>query len=630
MFDDIRSVAGLRHAAALTVAASMLAACHGGPSDVVGGGGPSNANTNITLVAYSVPEPGWSKVIPAFNASQEGKGIQVISSYGASGDQSRGVVDGKPADIVNFSVEPDITRLVKVGKVSKDWDKDATKGIPFGSVVTLVVRPGNPKNIKDWDDLLRPGVEVITPSPLSSGSAKWNLLAPYVVKSSGGHDSAAGLDFIHKLVNEHVKLRPGSGREATDVFVQGSGDVLISYENEAIATERQGKPVTHVNPAADHQDREPGCGGDQQPPPQRRHRVQELPVHRARPKRSGRPPDSVRSIPPSPPRSATSSRLPPNSGRSLISVAGRPWTRSCSTRARAASPRSTRRPPDDDGDHTRGDGRAANTAGAQRLRSDGTSLRVGVSILWLSVIVLLPLAAIAWQSVGGGWQAFELAVTSNAALESFRVTLTISAGVTVLNMVFGLLIAWVLVRDDFPGKRIVDAIIDLPFALPTIVASLVLLALYGKNSPVGLHLQHTEWGVGVALAFVTLPFVVRAVQPVLLEIDRETEEAAASLGASNATIFTTVVLPSLTPVLLTGAGLTFSRAIGEFGSVVLIGGAVPGKTEVSSQWIRTLIENDDRVGAAAISIVLLVISFVVLFVLRTVGSRAAKREELAA
>jgi sulfate/thiosulfate transport system permease protein len=265
-----------------------------------------------------------------------------------------------------------------------------------------------------------------------------------------------------------------------------------------------------------------------------------------------------------------------------------------------------------------------------RSLGGGTSLRVGVAVVWLSVIVLLPLAAIAWQSVGGGWESFWLAVTSNAALESFRVTLTISAGVTVLNMIFGLLIAWVLVRDDFPGKRLVDAIIDLPFALPTIVASLVLLALYGKNSPVGVHVQHTGWGVGVALAFVTLPFVVRAVQPVLMEIDRETEEAAASLGADNATIFTAVVLPSLTPVVLTGAGLTFARAIGEFGSVVLIGGAVPGKTEVSSQWIRTLIENDDRTGAAAISIVLLAISFVVLFVLRTVGSRAAKREELSA
>ncbi|HKI39597.1 MAG: sulfate ABC transporter permease subunit CysT [Mycobacterium sp.] len=265
-----------------------------------------------------------------------------------------------------------------------------------------------------------------------------------------------------------------------------------------------------------------------------------------------------------------------------------------------------------------------------RRRAGTTSLRVGVATLWLSVIVLLPLAAIAWQAAGGGWQAFWLAVTSNAALESFRVTLTVSAGVTVVNLVFGLVIAWVLVRDDFVGKRLVDAIIDLPFALPTIVASLVMLALYGNDSPVGLHLQHTVWGVAVALAFVTLPFVVRAVQPVLLEIDRETEEAAASLGASGPKIFTSVVLPSLLPSLLSGAGLAFSRAIGEFGSVVLIGGAVPGKTEVSSQWIRTLIENDDRTGAAAISIVLLGISFFVLLILRIVGGRAARREESAA
>ncbi|MBO0864986.1 MAG: sulfate ABC transporter substrate-binding protein [Mycobacterium sp.] len=233
----------------LVVAAAVVAACHGGASDVVGGGGPTNARTSITLVAYSAPEPGWSKVIPAFNASEAGKGVQVIASYGASGDQSRGVVDGKPADVVNFSVQPDIARLVKAGKVAKDWDKDATKGIPFGSVVTLVVRRGNPKNIKDWDDLLRPGVEVITPSPLSSGSAKWNLLAPYAAKSGGGRNPKAGLDFVNQLVSQHVKLRPGSAREATDVFVQGSGDVLISYENEAIATERQGEPVTHINPS---------------------------------------------------------------------------------------------------------------------------------------------------------------------------------------------------------------------------------------------------------------------------------------------------------------------------------------------------------------------------------------------
>ncbi len=150
---------------------------------------------------------------------------------------------------MNFSVEPDITRLVKAGKVSPDWDKDGGRGIPFGSVVTLVVRKGNPKNIKDWDDLLRPDVDVVTPSPLNSGSAKWNLLAPYAAKSNGGRDSRGGIEFISKLVHEHVKLRPSSGRLATSVFVEGSGDVLISYEIEAIAIGRQGKPVEHVLPA---------------------------------------------------------------------------------------------------------------------------------------------------------------------------------------------------------------------------------------------------------------------------------------------------------------------------------------------------------------------------------------------
>lgn len=248
MLNDSGGAVRWRPVVALALIVGVVAGCRGGASDVVGGAGPANAHTSITLVAYSVPEPGWSKVIPAFNASAEGKDIQVVTSYGASGDQSRGVQDGKPADVVNFSVEPDIARLVKAGKVSKDWNADATKGVPFGSVVTLVVRKGNPKNIKDWDDLLRPGVEVITPSPLSSGSAKWNLLAPYAVKSEGGANVQAGVDFIGRLVREHVKLRPGSGREATDVFVQGSGDVLISYENEAIATEQAGKPVEHVNP----------------------------------------------------------------------------------------------------------------------------------------------------------------------------------------------------------------------------------------------------------------------------------------------------------------------------------------------------------------------------------------------
>ncbi len=271
-----------RTAAAITATATLLAACGGGASDVVGGA-DSDADTTLTLVAYAVPEPGWSKIIPAFSETPEGKGVAVTASYGASGDQSRAVADGKPADIVNFSVEPDVTRLVKAGKVSPEWNTDVTKGVPFGSVVSLVVRKGNPKNIKDWDDLLAPGIEVITPSPLSSGSAKWNLLAPYAAKSDGGKNQQAGLDFVTTLVTDHVRTRPGSSREATDVFLQGSGDVLISYENEAIHIERQGKEVDHVNPPQTVQDRESGRRRHRRRPPGQGHRPEELPVHPTRP-----------------------------------------------------------------------------------------------------------------------------------------------------------------------------------------------------------------------------------------------------------------------------------------------------------------------------------------------------------
>jgi len=191
----------------------------------------------------------------------------------------------------------------------------------------------------------------------------------------------------------------------------------------------------------------------------------------------------------------------------------------------------------------------------------------------------------------------------------------------------GTLIAWVLVRDEFPGKRYVNALIDLPFALPTIVASIVLLSLYGPNSPIGVHLNATRWGLAVALAFVTLPFVVRSVQPVLIELDRDVEEAAASLGASNTATFRRVVLPTLGPSIISGAGLALARAVGEYGSVVLIGGNIPHQTQVVSQYIQQQIEIDRPANAAAVSVVLLAISFVTLFVLRLWGSRAQRREE---
>ncbi|MGF7123701.1 sulfate ABC transporter substrate-binding protein [Rhodococcus sp. TAF43] len=232
------------------IGAVALTACGGGSSDVVGGAdtGADGSGGTINLFAYAVPKPGFDKVTAAFAETEEGKGVRFNPSYGASGDQSRKVKDGAQADFVNFSVEPDITRLVDAGLVDEDWNNDAYKGIPFGSVVTIVVREGNPKNIQDWDDLLRPGIEVVTPNPFSSGSAKWNLLAPYAAKSDGGKNPQAGLDYLGKLVGEHVKVQPKSGREATETFLQGTGDVLLSYENEALFTERNGDPVEHVTP----------------------------------------------------------------------------------------------------------------------------------------------------------------------------------------------------------------------------------------------------------------------------------------------------------------------------------------------------------------------------------------------
>lgn len=232
---------------------ALVAAACGGSSDEVGGGdntaaASSETTSKLSLVAYAVPKVGFDKVIPLFNQTPEGKGVSFSQSYGASGDQSRKVEAGLETDVVNFSVEPDITRLVKAGLVDEDWNANEHKGIPFGSVVTIVTRKGNPKNIKTWDDLLKPGIEVVTPNPFSSGSAKWNLLAPYAEKSNGGQNPEAGLAYLEKLIGEHIKVQPKSGREATETFLQGTGDVLLSYENEAIFAERNGEEIEHHNP----------------------------------------------------------------------------------------------------------------------------------------------------------------------------------------------------------------------------------------------------------------------------------------------------------------------------------------------------------------------------------------------
>jgi sulfate/thiosulfate transport system permease protein len=262
-------------------------------------------------------------------------------------------------------------------------------------------------------------------------------------------------------------------------------------------------------------------------------------------------------------------------------------------------------------------------------RSRGAAPAIGgaLATAYLSLVVLIPLAAVVAESTTGGASAFWGAVTNRQAFAAVQFTVLVSLVVVAVNVVTGTLIAWVLVRDEFPGKRLVNALIDLPFALPTIVAGLVLLALYGPKGPAPFDVGFTRAAVALALLFVTLPFVVRSVQPVLMELDREMEEAATSLGASPRTVFSRIVLPNLVPAIAAGAGLAFARALGEFGSVVLISGNIPFRTEVASVFLFGQIESDNTAGAAAVSVVLLVLSFLLLLFVSWTSTRGQRRAQ---
>ncbi|GAA2385329.1 sulfate ABC transporter permease subunit CysT [Dactylosporangium salmoneum] len=274
-----------------------------------------------------------------------------------------------------------------------------------------------------------------------------------------------------------------------------------------------------------------------------------------------------------------------------------------------------------------GSGTAPGPAGPvfRKRRPYGTALGLGTAVLYLSLIVLIPLAAVVWRSTDGGWDRFWAAVRTPDAWAALELTVGASLIVALVNVVMGTVIAWVLVRDKFPAKGLVDTLIDLPFALPTIVAGLVLLALYGTNSPLHIDLAYTRASVGVALLFVTLPFVVRTVQPVLKELDRDMEQAAYSLGASPFTTFRRIILPNLAPAMISGAGLAFTRAIAEYGSTNLLTGSIPFQTQVSAVNIFGRIESDDTTSAAAISTVLLVVAFVVLVLLDLFQRWSARR-----
>ncbi|WP_025849562.1 sulfate ABC transporter permease subunit CysT [Paenibacillus ehimensis] len=259
----------------------------------------------------------------------------------------------------------------------------------------------------------------------------------------------------------------------------------------------------------------------------------------------------------------------------------------------------------------------------------GFGLSMGFTVLYLSLIVLFPLSAIFIKSSGMGWEAFWHTITDPRVIASYKVSFGTALGAALVNAVFGFIVAWVLVRYSFPGKKIVDALVDLPFALPTAVAGIALTTIYSQNGwvgrllePLGIKIAFTPLGIMLALTFIGIPFVVRTLQPVMEELEKEVEEAAVSLGASRWKTFVRILFPELLPALLTGFTLAFARAVGEYGSVVFISGNMPMKTEIAPLLIMTKLEQYDYAGATAIALVMLVISFVTLLVINLLQWRA--------
>ena len=269
--------------------------------------------------------------------------------------------------------------------------------------------------------------------------------------------------------------------------------------------------------------------------------------------------------------------------------------------------------------------RRARRATPRNTLTKGAALGLGIATVWFSLLVLIPLAAILATASSGGWGQYVETLQNPQTWAAITLTVGQSLLVTAVNVVMGTVIAWVLVRDRFPGKAVLDVIIDVPFALPTIVAGLVLLALYGPESPIGVHWANTERAVTLALAFVTLPFVVRTVQPVLEELEADVEEAAASLGARRSTIVRRIILPSLAPAIAAGAALSFARAISEYGSLVLLSGNLPFKTEVVSVRVLSFIENGNTAAAAALASVMLAVALFVIVALDLVQRGVSRR-----
>ncbi len=487
----------------------------------------------------------------------------------------------------------------------------------------LLVRKGNPKAIKDWDDLTKAGVSVITPNPKTSGGARWNYLAAwgYALKHNGG-DQAKARDFVARIY-KNVPVLDSGARGSTTTFVErGLGDVLIAWENEALVALKEfgNDKFEVVYPSVSILAEPPVALVDKVAQRHGTTAVAEAylkyPLLRAgtgghRAKFLSSAPQAGRGQ-----VSQTVSRDPDVHGgrhfRRMAHGAKDPLRRRRSVRSDLSAGKMT--------------------SLKQRSILPGFGLTMGYTLIYLAAIVLLPLSTIFFKTATLSMREFLSIVTSPRTIAAYRLSITAAAGGALINSIFGLALAWSIVRYDFPARRIIDALVDLPLALPTSVAGITLTTIYASNGwigrwfePIGIRIAFAPLGIMLALTFVGLPFAVRTVQPVIEDLDAESEEAAATLGASRFQTLMRVIAPALLPAVLTGFALAFARGLGEYGSVVFISGNMPMRTEVVPLLIMSKLEQFDYPGATAIAIVMLSISFLMLLTINLLQRWSSKR-----
>jgi sulfate ABC transporter permease protein CysT len=596
---------------------------------------PGRAEQTLLNVSYDPTRElyaDYDRFFAEYWKKQTGELVAVNASHSGSGAQARAVIDGLEADVVTLALAYDIDAISEKAKLlPADWQaRLPDNSAPYTSTIVFLVRKGNPKHIQDWADLVRDDVKVITPNPKTSGGARWNYLAAwgYALRQPGGSEAKAR-EYVAELYR-NVPILDTGARGATITFAQRrQGDVLIAWENEAfLVLDEFGKDNFEiVAPSVSILAEPPVAVVDTNADKHGTRAVAEVYL-----KELYTP--EGRSSSPSTITGRATRRSPRNTSTSC-----RNCRCSRSMRCLAAGSRRKRRISPTAVSSTRSTSRATSMTttvmwrGAGRHRAlPGFGTTLGLTLSYLGIIVVIPLAALVLEAGGIGPTAFVTILAEPRTIAAFRVSFGLSIAAAVLNAGMGLLVAWVLSRHRFPGRRLLDALIDLPFALPTAVAGITLATLYSDTgwlgvllAPLGVEVSFTRLGIFVALVFIVLPFVVRAVQPLIADLDRHEEEAARTLGASDAAIFWRVALPALLPGILTGTALAFARAVGEYGSVIFIAGNVPGVSEILPLLIVTKLEQYNYAGAAAIATVMLAASFAILAALNGIEHWARHR-----